>query len=191
MSGCFHCGQPIPVGVDLSLVVHGQRRPMCCPGCLAVAELIEEQGLARFYEFRSAPSVKPRERGRGATASEWSVCDRPEVAARLAPRRRQRRERARLQSRRRDVRRMRLAHRARRARARRHRRRERQPRLGRSDVSVSSPPKCNSAPSSTRSRASASSRVRRSRPARRTSNGKPCAASSSASPWPASASPKS
>ena len=85
MTGCFHCGQPIPAGVDLGLVVGGARRPMCCPGCLAVAELIAEQGLARFYDYRTGPSAKPRERVAGAEANEWAVCDRPDVAERLAP----------------------------------------------------------------------------------------------------------
>ncbi len=82
MSGCFHCGEPVPAGTDFSLLVRGARRAVCCPGCLAVATLIEHQGLGRFYDFRSAPSARPSERG---TASPWSVCDRPEVAARLAP----------------------------------------------------------------------------------------------------------
>ena len=57
---------------------------MCCPGCLAVATLIEQQGLARFYEFRTVPSARPKDHA--AAASPWAVCDRPEVAARLAPR---------------------------------------------------------------------------------------------------------
>jgi Cu2+-exporting ATPase len=82
VSGCFHCGEPIPADTDFALLVRGRRRAVCCPGCLAVATLIEEQGLGRFYDFRSAPSVRPREHG---TASPWAVCDRPEVATRLAP----------------------------------------------------------------------------------------------------------
>jgi P-type Cu2+ transporter len=81
VSDCFHCGEPVPAGVDLELVVGGERKPMCCPGCRAVAEMIEAQGLARFYDFRSAPSRKPRTRD--ATVDEWLVCDRPDVAARI------------------------------------------------------------------------------------------------------------
>jgi P-type Cu2+ transporter len=78
---CFHCNEPIPAGVDLALDVRGERRPMCCPGCLAVAELIETQGLDRFYDFRSTPSIKPNApAGRHAL---FEVCDRPEVAQRL------------------------------------------------------------------------------------------------------------
>ena len=81
MTSCFHCGEPVPAGTSFSLVVKGQRRPVCCPGCLAVATLIEQQGLARFYDFRTTPSARPKEHG----ASPWAVCDRPEVGARLAP----------------------------------------------------------------------------------------------------------
>ena len=84
MASCFHCGEPIPAGADFSLLVQGQRRPVCCPGCLAVATLIEQQGLARFYDFRTVPSARPKDRA--PAASPWAVCDRPEVAARLAPR---------------------------------------------------------------------------------------------------------
>jgi Cu2+-exporting ATPase len=81
MSGCFHCGEPIPSGVDLGLDVDGRRRPVCCPGCLAVASLIEQHGLARFYDFRSAPNARPR--SRNAAGSAWDVCDRAEVARQL------------------------------------------------------------------------------------------------------------
>jgi P-type Cu2+ transporter len=82
MSGCFHCGEPIPPGTRLELTINGRRRPVCCPGCLAVAALIEEHGLARFYEFRSAPALRPQPRA-AAAARTWAVCDRPEVAGRL------------------------------------------------------------------------------------------------------------
>ena len=84
MASCFHCGEPLPAGADFSLAVQGKRQPVCCPGCLAVATLIEEQGLARFYDFRTVPSARPKDRA--PDASPWAVCDRPEVAARLAPR---------------------------------------------------------------------------------------------------------
>lgn len=80
MNPCFHCGEPIPAGVDLALMVEGRRRGVCCPGCLAVAALIEEQGLARFYDFRSAPSLRPSAR---VGESPFAVCDRPEVARQL------------------------------------------------------------------------------------------------------------
>jgi Cu2+-exporting ATPase len=79
---CFHCGEPVPAKTNFSLVVNGTRHRLCCPGCLAVATLIERQGLARFYDFRTLPSLRPKD----GAANQWDVCDRPEVAARLAPR---------------------------------------------------------------------------------------------------------
>lgn len=81
MTSCFHCGEAIPSGVDLALEIDGRRRQLCCPGCLAVASLIERNGLTRFYDFRGAPN--PRPAARNGEESPWAVCDRPEVARRL------------------------------------------------------------------------------------------------------------
>jgi Cu2+-exporting ATPase len=81
VTDCFHCGAPIPLGIDLSLVVEGHRRPVCCPGCLAVAALIDEHGLARFYDFRSVPNRRPKMPS--GEQSPFAVCDRPEVVRQL------------------------------------------------------------------------------------------------------------
>jgi Cu2+-exporting ATPase len=81
VSECFHCGAPLPSGVDLSLVVDGRPRRVCCPGCLAVASLIEQHGLARFYDFRSAPNRRPQLQA--DQQSPFAVCDRPEVVRHL------------------------------------------------------------------------------------------------------------
>ncbi|MBW2498049.1 MAG: heavy metal translocating P-type ATPase [Deltaproteobacteria bacterium] len=57
---CFHCGLPIPPGLDLSARVAGEPRPMCCIGCYAVAEMLEAQGLAGWYDRREGPTgVQP------------------------------------------------------------------------------------------------------------------------------------
>lgn len=58
MSGCFHCGEPVSVGSHYALEIKGIAQPMCCPGCLAVAETILECGLASYYEHRTAPGIK-------------------------------------------------------------------------------------------------------------------------------------
>jgi len=50
---CFHCGLPLPPGVDLSLVIGGAERPLCCYGCLAVAEAIIAAGHENFYRVRT------------------------------------------------------------------------------------------------------------------------------------------
>ena len=81
MERCFHCNEPVPPGTNYSLEANGERRQFCCPGCRAVAELISSQGLARFYDFRSAPALRATER-EGAD-DPWAVCDRPQVERRL------------------------------------------------------------------------------------------------------------
>lgn len=49
---CFHCGEPVPEGVELFVAYAGQARAMCCPGCQAVAQLIAGTGLDNYYRFR-------------------------------------------------------------------------------------------------------------------------------------------
>jgi len=51
---CFHCGLPAPAGSAWRVVIDGQERPMCCPGCEAVARGIVDSGLADYYRNRSA-----------------------------------------------------------------------------------------------------------------------------------------
>jgi len=34
---CFHCGEPVPAGLDLRVMLAGERRPVCCEGCKAAA----------------------------------------------------------------------------------------------------------------------------------------------------------
>ena len=38
---CFHCGELIPPGVELTVTRNGENQPVCCAGCQAVAGLIE------------------------------------------------------------------------------------------------------------------------------------------------------
>ncbi len=58
--GCFHCGLPIPDGIELFAVVEGESRAMCCAGCVAVAELIGERGLSAYYRYRNEPGANPQ-----------------------------------------------------------------------------------------------------------------------------------
>jgi P-type Cu2+ transporter len=55
---CWHCGEPL-----LATVVHarvgGELRAMCCHGCRAAAEWIEQLGLADYYSLRTQPATKP------------------------------------------------------------------------------------------------------------------------------------
>ncbi|MBW7900528.1 MAG: heavy metal translocating P-type ATPase [Rhodocyclaceae bacterium] len=62
MSGnCYHCGQDIPDGTELSVAIAGEARPMCCLGCQAVAHSIVDSGLADYYRNRDALPGSPRE----------------------------------------------------------------------------------------------------------------------------------
>ena len=60
-AACFHCGLPVPAGVDLAVPIDGARRPMCCRGCQAVAQAIVDGGLADYYKFRTETAPTARE----------------------------------------------------------------------------------------------------------------------------------
>lgn len=77
MSGtpnCWHCGEALPPGVDIRARVAGANRSMCCQGCLAAAEWIEQLGLADYYAMRAAPGHKPDAEA-GASHDAWQNAD--------------------------------------------------------------------------------------------------------------------
>jgi Cu2+-exporting ATPase len=74
---CFHCHEPLPAGVDLTVTVDGQAQPVCCPGCQAVARLILD-GHADYYRFRTAPAARP---SAPPAADTWTAFDRPQAQA--------------------------------------------------------------------------------------------------------------
>lgn len=51
-ANCFHCLQPVPTGVALTVDYHQQPQAVCCAGCQAVAETILEKGLGAYYKHR-------------------------------------------------------------------------------------------------------------------------------------------
>lgn len=51
-SSCFHCGLPVPDDARFEVVINEKTRPMCCPGCEAVAKAIVDSGNSRFYDMR-------------------------------------------------------------------------------------------------------------------------------------------
>ncbi len=61
MDCCYHCGEPIPAGLDLSVAIDGQARAMCCIGCQAVAQAIVDHGLTDYYRHRDALPGSQRE----------------------------------------------------------------------------------------------------------------------------------
>ncbi len=57
---CFHCGLPLNSAKTWGVDFDQQWRPMCCPGCEAVAQAIIDNGLASFYQKRTAYSVSAK-----------------------------------------------------------------------------------------------------------------------------------
>ena len=58
VSGCFHCGLPVPAQGHWRAPLLGAERNFCCAGCLAVASTIASGGFESYYATRSAPGVK-------------------------------------------------------------------------------------------------------------------------------------
>ena len=77
-NGCFHCGEPIPAGCHLFVLRDGQKKPVCCSGCQAVAELIFATGLGRYYQFRQELGRKAEEDARKLIEA-WRGCDEREA----------------------------------------------------------------------------------------------------------------
>ncbi len=81
-ASCYHCGLPVPPGAHFVARIDGQDRPMCCPGCLAVAQTIVEGGLDNFYRHRdrqNAASERIRSNGTEQRQLELRLFDDPEV----------------------------------------------------------------------------------------------------------------
>ena len=57
--GCWHCGEPLPANAVILAHIAGHSRPMCCQGCRAAAEWIEQLGLGDYYRLRTQPAQKP------------------------------------------------------------------------------------------------------------------------------------
>jgi Cu2+-exporting ATPase len=75
---CFHCGLPVPPGLDLRVEIMGREEPMCCYGCQAVARAIVAAGHADFYRYRTANAPSGRERVPDFI-EQTRVYDHPEV----------------------------------------------------------------------------------------------------------------
>ncbi|MAT92426.1 MAG: ATPase [Halioglobus sp.] len=79
---CYHCGEPVPPGIDIHVTIDGVDQAMCCPGCQAVAGLICASGLDSFYRQRTAFNER-YEPGDKLRRQEFAVYDDPQVAARF------------------------------------------------------------------------------------------------------------
>ncbi len=58
---CYHCAEPVPEGLSLTVSIDNEDRAMCCIGCQAVAGAIVEYGLTDYYRFRQGSANKPAE----------------------------------------------------------------------------------------------------------------------------------
>jgi Cu2+-exporting ATPase len=54
--------------------VEGQKQPVCCSGCEAVANLILQSGQSRYYQFRTETAIKPAEEDAGIETT-WQRYD--------------------------------------------------------------------------------------------------------------------
>jgi len=75
---CYHCGLPVPQGLDLTVEIDGAPRAMCCAGCQAVAQAIVANGLTDYYKHRDALPESPRE-ALPAALQELGLFDHPDV----------------------------------------------------------------------------------------------------------------
>lgn len=81
---CFHCGLPVPAGAPPPVVIDGEPRAMCCPGCEAVARLIVETGLGSYYRLRQGHSATAA--GLAPEPAALASYDRPALEAELVRR---------------------------------------------------------------------------------------------------------
>ncbi|MEH6590876.1 MAG: heavy metal translocating P-type ATPase [Halioglobus sp.] len=75
---CYHCGEQVPDNCDFATLIDSINRPMCCPGCRAVAQLIAGSGLENFYQHRTAFNERPTSAS-PESAEHYLMYDDPEV----------------------------------------------------------------------------------------------------------------
>ncbi|HEY6126511.1 MAG TPA: heavy metal translocating P-type ATPase, partial [Steroidobacteraceae bacterium] len=73
-SSCWHCGEALPASGVIYASVAGVARTMCCQGCRAAAEWIDQLGLADYYDLRTAPAQRPAAEGQAAHDA-WQNAD--------------------------------------------------------------------------------------------------------------------
>lgn len=71
---CWHCGDTVPPGADVHARIDGDLRTLCCHGCRAAAEWIEQSGLVDYYRLRTQPAAKP------SLQPETDAWQRPDIS---------------------------------------------------------------------------------------------------------------
>ncbi|HEY0233320.1 MAG TPA: heavy metal translocating P-type ATPase, partial [Dokdonella sp.] len=75
---CWHCGEPLPSRDAPVATVAGVAHAVCCNGCGAAAEWINQLGLADYYRLRSTPAQRaPQHSDIDGETAAWA---RPELA---------------------------------------------------------------------------------------------------------------
>lgn len=75
--GCWHCGDALPAAPPRARVA-GVEHAVCCQGCKAAAEWIDQLGLSDYYRLRSGPAAPvPEAQAAARHAGAWA---RPELA---------------------------------------------------------------------------------------------------------------
>ena len=72
---CYHCGEPCT-----SVTIAFDEKSFCCEGCRTVYELLNHNGLCKYYEFDEKAGISLK----GKKKAEYSFLDDPEVKSRLA-----------------------------------------------------------------------------------------------------------
>ena len=75
-TSCFHCNLPVTDPARYGVMVDGKWRPVCCPGCEAVANAILGYGLQGYYEHRTDPAPTAQTEGE---SRDLGIYDDPEV----------------------------------------------------------------------------------------------------------------
>ncbi len=70
---CYHCAETIPADYHLFASIEGSQQPVCCPGCKAVAELIDSSGLAAFYQLRTSFNERPEQTALDASYASYDL----------------------------------------------------------------------------------------------------------------------
>ncbi|MFC5479048.1 heavy metal translocating P-type ATPase [Massilia suwonensis] len=63
LTGCFHCGLPLPDGPRWQARIGGVKQDMCCPGCAAAAQAIVDAGCDDYYATRADFGARVEEAG--------------------------------------------------------------------------------------------------------------------------------
>ena len=56
---CYHCSSQILPGDLIEAELGSETRAFCCPGCMAIAQTIHDEGLEVFYARRVQSSERP------------------------------------------------------------------------------------------------------------------------------------